>query len=367
MTSVQSINDIPSTMKAGVIKEWKKSMALDAQHAVPKDLKGYDILVQIKAAGMCHTDVQTLEGVYKSQGTFQGMIGSHEPAGVVVALGPDAEKDGSVQIGDRVGSINTYGYCGKCKSCKKNGEQLCENIKGLLGLTIDGGFAEYCRMDARVVGKIPKEIPFTEAAPLFCAGATVFGALKAAGVEKDKWIAIVGAGGGLGHLGVQYAKALGFKVVALDNRQEALDVLDNIPDHLKADEKYLMNDENIQKLSSSFYDSDPGVDKAIICAEDRSLPRLTQQFLRKGGMIVDVGLPADGPLEVDSFALSFKEQTIRGRLICTPHECQEMVNMHTRSGCKTYIEQTFPIEKIQDVYDRYNQKDLKGRIVVSFE
>ena len=109
------------------------------------------------------------------------------------------------------------------------------------------------------------------------------------------------------------------------------------------------------------------MDKAVICAEERSLPRITQQFLRKGGIICDVGLPADGPLEVDSFALSFKEQTVRGRLICTPDECQEMVNLHARSGCKTHIEQSFPIEKIQDVYDRYNQKDLKGRLVVSFE
>lgn len=133
------------------------------------------ILFRVKAAGMCHTDLQVLEGVYKDAGAHEGQIGSHEPAGVVVKVGPQAEKEGRVKVGDRVGSINTYGFCGECEMCKKQGAQLCENAKGLLGLTIDGGFAEYCKMDARVVGQIPKEIPSAEAAPLFCAGATIYG------------------------------------------------------------------------------------------------------------------------------------------------------------------------------------------------
>lgn len=364
--------DMPAKMKAGIIKDFNKSVGIDADRDVPRDLKGYDCLVQIKAAGMCHTDLQVFEGVYNEQGAHKGMIGSHEPAGVVVALGPDAEKDSKVKIGDRVGSINTYGYCGQCRPCKENGAQLCENVKGLLGLTIDGGFAQYCRMDARVVGKIPQEIPFAEAAPLFCAGATIYGAVKAVGIEANTWLAIVGIGG-LGHLGVQYGKALGFKVLALDNRQEALDMLKDLPANLRPDQTHLLdNDESkskelVQKLGSSFYDSDPGVDKVILCAENRQLPRICQQFLRKGGVICEVGLPADGPLEVDSFPLSFKEQTIRGRLICTPHEAQEMVNLHARSGCKTYIEKTYGIDDIEKVYDHYQRKDLKGRVVVTFD
>lgn len=198
-------------------------------------------------------------------------------------------------------------------------------------------------------------------------------ALKAVGIEKDQWLAIVGTGGGLGHLGVQYAKALGFKVVALDNRQEGLDILDELPSNLRPDEKHLLaedeskNGKLLEKLGSSFYKSNPGVDKIVICTEGKNLPRITQQFLRKGGVICDVGLPADGPLEVDSFALSFKEQTIKGRLICTPAESQDMVNLHAKHGCRTYIEKTYPVEDIKQIVEHYQAKTLKGRIVMTFE
>lgn len=131
-------------MKAAYIKEFKQPLAVDPQRKVEKNLKGYDILVKVKAAGMCHTDLQVLEGVYESAGAHKGQIGSHEPAGVIVQMGPDAEKLGKVKVGDRVGSINTLGFCGECNMCKKQGQQLCENVKGLLGLTVDGGFAGAC-------------------------------------------------------------------------------------------------------------------------------------------------------------------------------------------------------------------------------
>lgn len=224
-------------------------------------------------------------------------------------------------------------------------------------------------MDARVVSQIPKDIPFDEAAPLFCAGATVYGAIQAVGVEKEKWLAIVGMGG-LGHLGVQYAKVLGFKVVALDNRQVALDLLKKLPSALQPDKAMLLGDsknKTIEALTSDFYDTNPGVDKAVICTEEKDLPRIVQQFVRKGGVICDVGLPADGPLEVDAFALNFKEQTFKGRLICTPEECQDMINMHSQNKCKTHIEKTYPVDEIEQVYKHYESKDLQGRICVTFE
>lgn len=97
-------------MKAAVIEDFKKPMKVDMKRKVPSDLEEYDILVQIKAAGMCHTDLQVLEGVYKEAGSYTGMIGSHEPAGVVVKLGPKAESEGVVKLGDRVGSINVSGF-----------------------------------------------------------------------------------------------------------------------------------------------------------------------------------------------------------------------------------------------------------------
>lgn len=317
--------------------------------------------------------------MYEGAGAKPGMIGSHEPAGIVVKLGKNAEKRGILKVGDRVGSINTYHPCFKCDACKHQGAQLCENVGGMLGVSggkdapkgKDGGFAEYMVADDTVLAKIPEEIPWAEAAPLFCAGATTYGAILAADVKKNQWIAHIGVGG-LGLLGVQYSKALGHKVVAIDNRKEALEAAQSLPENLRADKHVLIDSEDAQKkaqeeLGGSFYDSNPGVDRVVINAEARHLVSFSQQFLRVGGTIVDVGLPADGPLEVEPFALSFKEQTVKGRLICTPEQSQDMVNLHAKAGCRTLVEKTYPLSQIADVQKRYESKDLKGRLVVVFD
>ena len=138
--------------------------------------------------------------------------------------------------------------------------------------------------------------------------------------------------GGLGHLGVQYAKAMGCKVVAIDNRKEGVELANETPSGLRPDKTYCIDTEAsskkvVEELQGSFYETNPGVDKVVINTEDRGLIKWSQQFLRKGGQLVDVGLPADGPFEVDPFSMNFKEQTIKGRLICTPEQCQDMINV----------------------------------------
>ncbi|KAJ0304409.1 hypothetical protein COL5a_001151 [Colletotrichum fioriniae] len=360
-------DQIPQQMRAATIKDFNKGYEVK-DVTVPTDLGPNDVLVKIAAAGYCHTDLQVQQGVYASAGAKPGLVGSHEPAGTIIKLGSEAGKQG-LQVGDRVGSINTYGCCGKCNSCNQ-GKQVCDNLTGMLGLTLDGGFAQYMKADARVIAKIPESIPWAEAAPLFCAGATVYGALCAAQGQKDQWLAIVGIGG-LGHLGVQYAKALGYKVIVIDNRQEGLDLANDVPSHLKPDRTYLIDTEESQKkvveeLQTSFYDTNPGVDRVVITTEARPLVRFGQQFLRKGGVLVDVGLPADGPFEVDPFALNFKEQTVRGALICTPERSREMVELHAKNGCKTHVEKTYDVEQANEMAEHYLSKQLKGRLCMVF-
>ena len=154
-----------------LFSEFKKPMSIETI-PVPKDLKEEECLLKIEAAGWCHTDLQVLEGVYEGAGSKPPLVGSHEPVGRIVAFGKNGDRNGELKIGDRVGSINTFAPCLKCEACKK-GPQLCENMPGMLGLTLDGGFAEYMRASSRVVQKCPEDIPPEELAPLFCAGATV--------------------------------------------------------------------------------------------------------------------------------------------------------------------------------------------------
>ncbi|KAJ5737139.1 uncharacterized protein N7483_002264 [Penicillium malachiteum] len=158
-------------MRVAVVKDFNQGYEV-RDVDVPTDLSPNDILIKIGAAGYYHTDLQVMQGVYESSGAKPGLIGSHEPAGEVVKAGSDAHNSG-IKVRDRVGSINTYAFCGECDPCKRQKQQLCEKLVGMLGLTINGGFAQYMKADARVVAKIPENISFEEAAPLFCAGATV--------------------------------------------------------------------------------------------------------------------------------------------------------------------------------------------------
>ncbi|TKA22987.1 hypothetical protein B0A50_07205 [Salinomyces thailandicus] len=360
-------DSVPKQMRAARIKDFNKPYEV-ADINVPSDLGDYDILVQIKAAGYCHTDLQVLQGVYESAGAKPGLVGSHEPAGVVVKAGPKVS-EANIKLGDRVGSINTYGFCNKCDACK-TGQQLCEKLPGMLGLTLDGGFAQYMKADARVVSKIPEGIPWDQAAPLFCAGATVYGALLAVDPKPGQWIAMVGVGG-LGHLGIQYAKAMGLKVIAIDNRKEGIDLANKVPSQFKPDQTYVIDSEDAKKkcaeeLMGSFYDTNPGVDRVVINAEEPSLMKFSQQFLRKGGKLSDVGLPAGSDLLVDPFGLNFKEQTICGQLICTPKQCQDMVDMHSKNGCEVWIEKTYSVDQINDMLEHYKSKQLQGRLCMVF-
>jgi propanol-preferring alcohol dehydrogenase len=240
----------------------------------------------------------------------------------------------------------------------------------MLGWTINGGFAQYMKADARVVSKVPETIPWEQAAPLFCAGATVYGALLAGDPKPGQWVAMVGIGG-LGHLGIQYAKAMGCKVFAIDNRKEAIDLAKSLPDNLKPDQSHLTDSEEASKkvaetLMGSFYDTNPGVDRVIINAEEPKLVKFSQQFTRKGGIIVDVGLPSDSSFEVDPFALNFKEQTIKGRLICTPEQSRDMIDMHAKRGCKVHVEKTYEVDEINDMLEHYKSKQLQDRVCMVF-
>jgi propanol-preferring alcohol dehydrogenase len=182
-----------------------------------KDLNEHDMLVKIAASSLCHTDGMVLEGIMG--GKFP-CIASHEGAGTVVKVGSAVE---FFKVGDRVLCSLTYHRCGVCADCigPEKDRQYCQHTAAL-GVTMDGSFAEYEIVDGRECSLLPDNVSFQSAAPLACAGITVWGGLVRADLKAGESVAIVGGGGGLGHLGVQFAKALGLHVVAIDARDEGL-------------------------------------------------------------------------------------------------------------------------------------------------
>ena len=199
---------IPKTMKAAVLHEFGKPLTIEE---VPVKMPAENqVLVKVVTSGVCHTDLHACMGDWPVKPKLP-LIPGHEAVGYVVALGRGVEH---VAIGDVVGAPWLFSACGHCEYCITGWETLCESQQNG-GYSVDGGYAEYVVADARYVARFPKDIDFLEMAPITCAGVTVYKGLKETETKPGEWVAISGIGG-LGHLAVQYAKAMGMHVAAID-------------------------------------------------------------------------------------------------------------------------------------------------------
>jgi propanol-preferring alcohol dehydrogenase len=206
-------------MKAAVLHEFKKPLAMEEVER-PK-LQDDDVLIEVEACGVCHSDLHVADGDWTQLAGIvkKPVILGHEIAGRVV------EKGGAVRelkIGDRVGVPWVYWTCGECEFCREGNENLCVKQK-ITGVTVDGGFAEFVKAPASHALKIPDNLSFVDAAPLFCAGVTVYRAIKRAGTSRGQRLAVFGVGG-LGHIAVQIGRALGAEVIAIDISDDKLEL-----------------------------------------------------------------------------------------------------------------------------------------------
>lgn len=174
-----------------------------------------EVLVKMKYTGVCHTDLHAMKGDWPLPLKLP-LVGGHEGAGVVVARGELVQ---GMEIGDRVGIKWLNGSCLACEFCRTADEPLCPDAL-LSGYTVDGTFQEYAIGKAAHVLKLPAHVPLDAAAPILCAGVTVYKGLKESGARPGQTVAIVGAGGGLGSFALQYAKAMGLRAIAIDSGEE---------------------------------------------------------------------------------------------------------------------------------------------------
>ena len=204
------------TMQAAVVREFGKPLTID-EVPIPEPGDGM-IQVSVQACGVCHTDLHAAHGDWpvKPNPPF---IPGHEGVGYVSAVGRGVKH---VKEGDRVGVPWLYTACGCCSHCLAGWETLCENQLNT-GYSVNGAFADYVVADPNYVGHLPKDIGFNEIAPILCAGVTVYKGLKVTDAKAGNWVGISGIGG-LGHLAVQYAKAMGFNVAAIDVADDKIEL-----------------------------------------------------------------------------------------------------------------------------------------------
>ena len=341
---------LQTSMKAAIVKEFQTELQIED---TPKPTPGVgQALVKLEACGVCHTDLHAINGDWPVKPKLP-LIPGHEGVGIVEAIGPNVT---SVKVGDRVGIPWLYSACGECEYCLDGKETLCHDQENG-GYSVDGGYAEYCLAAADYVAKIPDNLSSVEAAPILCAGVTTYKALKVSGAKPGDWIAIYGIGG-LGHVALQYAKAMGFNVVAVDIADEKLELAKKLGADITVNGKNEDPAEAIQQQVG-------GVQAAISVAVAKVPFEQAYRSVKRGGTLVAVGLPHD-ELPIPIFDTVLNAITVKGSIVGTRLDMKEALDFAARGKVKAQIE-TAPLSEVNTVLDKMVKGQINGRIVLTFD
>ncbi len=282
---------------------------------------------------------------------------SHEGTGIVVAVGSNVS---NFKPGDRVMSGLPRNPCGTCYNCQgpNDWHQYCENIEGHIGVFVDGAFAEYHVVDSRSSCHIPDKVSFTSAAPLACAGCTIYRSIIVSEAKEGEWLAIVGAGGGLGHLGIQFAKAKGINVVAIDARDEALELCKkagamHVFDARQGKEKLV---KGVQALTDGL-----GVHAAINVSEHETAATTACAVTRMHGTMVQVAQP--DKVCIDFPELIFRDIRVKGTLIAGQEYSQQMLEDVAKYNIKVETNLFYGLDQVPKMVELAHSGKMKGKAV----
>jgi propanol-preferring alcohol dehydrogenase len=338
---------LPKTMKAAVVPALGQKLEI-REVPVPEVGPG-QVLMRVRASGVCHTDLHAAEGDWPVKPTAP-FIPGHEGVGEVAAVGPGVTH---LREGDRIGAPWLHTACGRCEHCVGGWETLCPDQQ-MTGYTVDGGYADFVRADANYVGLLPDGLDFAPAAPVLCAGVTVYKGLKELERKAGDWVVISGIGG-LGHMAVQYAKAMGLNVVAVDVHDDKL----RLARELGADLTFHAVDEDpVAELQSQM----GGVNGVLVTAVSNSAFSQAVGMLRRGGFMSLVGLPpGDFPLPI--FEIVLKRITVRGSIVGTRNDLREALAFAGAGKVASHYS-TDRLENINAIFDRMRAGRIDGRVVL---
>ena len=335
-------------MKAAVVRKFGKP--LDVCTVDRPIVTDDGIVVKVEASGVCHTDLHAAEGDWPVKPS-PPFIPGHEGVGRVVEVGKNVD---SVREGDRVGVPWLHTACGHCRHCFSGWETLCEQQSNT-GYSVDGGFAEYVLADPDYVGHLPDAVDFAAAAPVLCAGVTVYKGLKETDTRPGQTVVITGIGG-LGHMAVQYAKAMGLHVIAVDIADEKLELAKS----LGADQ--VINAQATDPVAE--VQKGGGAEGVLVTAV---APKSFSQgvgMLARGGTMSLVGLPpGDFPLSI--FDTVLQRKTIRGSIVGTRIDLAESLQFAAEGKVAAHYS-TDSLDNINTIFDRMRDGAIDGRIVMTF-
>ena len=338
------------TMKAAVVRAFKEPLVIEE---VPVPLPGAgQVLVKIAASGVCHTDLHAADGDWpvKPRPPF---IPGHEGVGHVAAVGAGVSH---LKEGDRVGVPWLYTACGHCRHCLGGWETLCEKQQNT-GYSVNGGFAEYVVADPDYVGRLPGKVAFVEVAPILCAGVTVYKGLKVTDTRPGDWVVVSGIGG-LGHMAVQYARAMGRNVIAVDVDDAKLELATKLGASLCVDAR--------KADPAAFVKKEVGGARGVLVTAVS--PKAFEQALGmvgRGGTVSLVGLPP-GSFALPIFDTVLNGITVRGSIVGTRLDLQEALDFAGQGKVKATVS-TERLENINRIFARMHAGEIQGRVVIDFQ
>ena len=337
-----------SLMKAAVVREFGKPLTIEM---VPIPTPGTgEVLVKVVACGVCHTDLHAADGDWPVKPTLP-FIPGHEVAGTVVALGEGVT---NVKIGAPVGVAWLHDACQSCEYCETGWETLCEHQHNT-GYSLDGGFAEYVIASAAFVAHLPANVDFAQIAPILCAGVTTYKGLLETEVRAGEWVAIFGIGG-LGHVAVQYAKAMGVHIVAIDIAPEKLALAKASGADLVVDARA---DDAVQQILDA---TGGGAHGVLVTAVSPPAFAQALKVVRRKGTVALVGLPP-GEFPTPIFDVVLKRLTVRGSIVGTRRDLDEAIAFATEGKVHAEITKV-PLERINAVFAELKAGRVDGRVVI---
>jgi propanol-preferring alcohol dehydrogenase len=314
---------------------------------VPQPGEG-QVLIRVEACGICHTDAAVVTGAYP--GLKLPRVPGHEVVGRIEALGSGVSK---WKIGQRVGVGLIAGEDGSCEPCRRGDPVNCENPV-TQGVSVDGGYAEVMIAEARALASVPAELTPAEAAPLLCAGITTYNALRNAGLRGGDLVAVQGIGG-LGHLGIQFARHMGFRTVAIGRGREKEKFAKELGAHIYVDTSVDDVPAVLQRMGGA---------KAILATAPSgdSIGPLVSSLAVRGKLIV-VGVPQD-PIQLNAFPLVFGGRSIYGSLTGTPADSEDTLAFSVLENIRPIIE-IVPLERAADAYARLMEGKARFRMVLT--
>ncbi|CAE6428183.1 unnamed protein product [Rhizoctonia solani] len=350
---------VPKTQTVAVYEEWGKPVQFSERPVVQEsELKPGQVLVKIMYSGVCHSDLHMARGDWPIMPS-PPLIGGHEGAGFIVAIGPGTQAP--VKIGQAVGLKWISSTCLSCEPCARGMSRFARaRSKPGSQLTVPSSSMRY----AAHVTSIPESVPLHLAAPILCAGVTVYKSVKQAGTLPGDIVVILGAGGGLGkyksHLAVQYAvNGFGLRVIAVDTGESKKELCLNLGAETFIDFKASKNlVEDVKHAADGV-----GAHAAIVTSGSAAAYNQALQYLRPGGSLIVVGLPSGGKLEVDILESVLRNITIKTSYVGSREDARQALDMVARGRVQTTC-RVEPFAKLPDVFREMEAGKLAGRVVL---